>query len=254
MLQNVVSSNYSFGKTILYIYEYEGLLTMVPGISFSKVNDVDTSPLHSENIGQLNGKEQIPNDIQQLDQQLREESMYHSHRLPLPIAAARAAEEQRIQEEEASASAPASASASASVTATTTSSIVDIISVIISYDDTLDDVHDKLELMGWTIDSYGQVYLMPKIGYHDLESNPYGRNKDYFLDEKSFHRYLRETYGWQEHNRTTNYHCNKVPAYCNSFSSSIIARLESANRARKIDDYQREKSKNQRQLSPSCFP
>ena len=94
MLQTIVLSNYRFGKTILYIYEYKGLLTMVPGISFSKVNDVDTSPIHSENIGQLNGKEQIPNDIQQLDQQLRQESMNHSQPLLLPTAAARAAEEQ----------------------------------------------------------------------------------------------------------------------------------------------------------------
>ena len=61
---------------------------MVPGISFSKVNDAGTSPLHSENIGQLHGKEQIPNDIQQLDQQLLQESMYCSHPLFLPIAAA----------------------------------------------------------------------------------------------------------------------------------------------------------------------
>ena len=96
MLQNIVSSNYSFGKTILYIYEYEGLLTMVPGISFSKVNDVDTSPLHSEKICQLNDTEQISKDVlPEFIQQISLESMYHSQLR----AAAQVAEEQRIQEE-----------------------------------------------------------------------------------------------------------------------------------------------------------
>ena len=62
MLQNVVSSNYSFGKTILYIYEYEGLLTMVPGIFFSKHND---GQLDGEGHGQLHDTEQVSEDVRE---------------------------------------------------------------------------------------------------------------------------------------------------------------------------------------------
>jgi len=168
-------------------------------------------------------------------------------------------------------SSPATATtttATATATATATSAnnvspMVDIGTLIISYDDTLDDVHDKLELMGWTIDPYGQIYMMPTIGYHDLESNPNGRNTEYFLDEKSFRRYLRDTYGWQEHNRAINYQCNKAPVYCNihnnisSTPASLLARLAFVKEERKIDGDQREKNKKQQQqqqhLSP-CFP
>ena len=59
---------------------------MVPGINFSKVNDVDTGQLHSENVGQANDTEQISMDIQQFEQQHRKESLHSSHPLFLRIS------------------------------------------------------------------------------------------------------------------------------------------------------------------------
>ena len=69
-------------------------------------------------------------------------------------------------------------------------------------DDTPERVHNKLELMGWTIDTYGDMYLSPEVGFDDIKKYPYGKGKDYFLDKTSFHRFLMETYGWQEEKKT----------------------------------------------------
>lgn len=69
--------------------------------------------------------------------------------------------------------------------------------------DTPEEVQNKLELKGWTIDWYGNIYLSPKVGFDDIKSNPYGKGKDYFLDKTSFHKFLNETYGWQENKKTT---------------------------------------------------
>mmetsp|Transcript_25850 Transcript_25850/g.29862 ORF Transcript_25850/g.29862 Transcript_25850/m.29862 type:complete len:328 (+) Transcript_25850:2-985(+) len=123
---------------------------------------------------------------------------------------------------------------------------------LISLGDTLDDVHDKLELIGWTIDPYGQMYLMPQVGYDDIENNPQGRNQNYFLDEKSFHRYLRETYGWHEGKKATNYHCNNTPTYCNT-TSSFFAILACVNEKRK-EEKEKKRRKKLQQLSSQCFP
>jgi hypothetical protein len=70
-------------------------------------------------------------------------------------------------------------------------------------DDTPEEVQNKLELMGWTIDSYGDMYLSPKVGFDDIKSNPYGKGIDYFLDKISFRNFLKKTYGWQKKKKTT---------------------------------------------------
>mmetsp|Transcript_58169 Transcript_58169/g.65111 ORF Transcript_58169/g.65111 Transcript_58169/m.65111 type:complete len:663 (+) Transcript_58169:162-2150(+) len=65
-------------------------------------------------------------------------------------------------------------------------------------DDTLDDVHRKLEFIGWTIDVYGDLYLTPKVGFDDVKSNPRGKGTDYFLTKEGFHLFLKEKYGWEK--------------------------------------------------------
>ncbi|OEU10756.1 hypothetical protein FRACYDRAFT_246624 [Fragilariopsis cylindrus CCMP1102] len=69
-------------------------------------------------------------------------------------------------------------------------------------DDALEIVQNKLELMGWTIDTHHNLYLSPKVGYDDIKRRPFDKGKDYFLDKTSFHKFLMETYGWQEEKKT----------------------------------------------------
>ena len=71
MLQNVVLSNYSFRKTILYISRIWSLLTMVPGIYISKHNDKGDGQLHEEDDGQLLDTEQDPEEDGQFLRELQ---------------------------------------------------------------------------------------------------------------------------------------------------------------------------------------
>jgi len=67
----------------------------------------------------------------------------------------------------------------------------------------LDVVHRKLELIGWNIDLYLDLYLSPKVGFDDIKNNPHGKGTDFFLTKEGFQTFLREKYGWGEKRAAT---------------------------------------------------
>jgi hypothetical protein len=66
----------------------------------------------------------------------------------------------------------------------------------IDLDDSFTEVCNKLECIGWTVDSYDYNYFSPTVGYDDIKMNPQWRGKKFFLGKEDFLIFLRETYGW----------------------------------------------------------
>ena len=59
-----MSTNYIFCKTIPYFSSIQSLLTMVPGVHFSKYLNEDDDQLRQEEDDYLHDTEQLPEDVQ----------------------------------------------------------------------------------------------------------------------------------------------------------------------------------------------
>lgn len=64
--------------------------------------------------------------------------------------------------------------------------------------DTFSQVLNKMAYIGWNFDEGKGLYMSPRVGYDDIEKNPSGNGKDYFLSKESFEEYLLNHYGWKE--------------------------------------------------------